>query len=146
VLREIGVLLMLSLAALAGCTKSATRSTSSAPIQGLTLLRQNTAISRTDEPGVVVGALGLVNGCITDTPTVGSASYLVFPPEYHLRGSGSSLEVVDGRGNAVSGLGDHIRLSGSAYDLAFAEQHIQQLPEACRQLDSHAPHDFWFVT
>jgi hypothetical protein len=114
--------------------------------QGLTLLRQDGTIGSDPSAGVIDGTLGMLNGCVAvPAGHPHAAVYVVFPPGYDLRGSGSSWEVVDARGDTLGDAGGDVRLWGVGHDLAFAEQHTQ-LPEACRQPNRHTSHTWWFVS
>jgi len=79
------------------------------------------------------GTLVVQDGCLAMTSGSGPPSYVLWPPNYELQRGRAGIEVVDGDGNLVAGVGEAVQLGGGWMYLEHAQDITDgRVPEACR--------------
>jgi hypothetical protein len=79
------------------------------------------------------GTLVVENGCLAMRHGSSPPSFVLWPPNYELQRGQKGIEVVDGEGNLVAGIGEAVQLGGGWMDLEPAQDITDgRIPEACR--------------
>jgi len=79
------------------------------------------------------GTLVVENGCVAMRHGSSPPSFVLWPPNYELQRGEKAIEVVDGEGNLVAGIGEAVQLGGGWMDLQPAQDITDgRIPEACR--------------
>ena len=79
------------------------------------------------------GTLVVEEGCLAMRDGSSPPSFVLWPPNYELQRGRVGLEVIDGEGNLVAGLGEAVQLGGGWMDLQPAQDITDgRIPEACR--------------
>lgn len=81
-----------------------------------------------------MGTLVVEHGCVAMRQGSSPPSFVLWPPNYELQRGEKTIEVVDGEGNLVAGIGEAVQLGGGFMDLAPAQDVTDgRIPEACRE-------------
>jgi hypothetical protein len=98
-----------------------------------------TALIRQEEEGEAYpaalgqGTLVVEQGCLAMAGSVGPPSFVLWPPSFALRRGERGIEVVDGDGNLVAGVGEPVQLGGGWMDLSPAQDITGDgIPARCR--------------
>lgn len=79
------------------------------------------------------GTLVVEHGCVAMQGGSSPPSFVLWPPNYELQRGRMVMEVVDGEGNLVAGIGEAVQLGGGWMDLEPAKDITDgRIPEACR--------------
>lgn len=79
------------------------------------------------------GTLVVEDGCVAMRQGSSPPSFVLWPPNYELQRGEKAIEVIDGEGNLVAGVGEAVQLGGGWMDLEPAQDITDgRIPEACR--------------
>jgi hypothetical protein len=79
------------------------------------------------------GALVVENGCLAMQDGSSPPSFVLWPPNFELQHGRAGIEVVDGDGDLVAGVGEAVQLGGGRMHLRPAQDLTNgRVPEACR--------------
>jgi hypothetical protein len=124
--RRLSVLLVLALGA--GCADPA----------GPAVLDGATMITYVDDSGASMAALGrgtlvVESGCVAMANDWGPPTFVLWPSTFGLQRGEHGIEVIDGSGNLVAGVGEPVELGGGYVHLRHAESFPDaRVPEDCR--------------
>jgi len=115
---------------LVGCAE--TTASQNGVVDEVTLIRAS-QIGNAYPAALGQGKLVVEDGCLAMTGASQPPSFILWPPTFELREGRDGIEVVDGDGDLVAGVGEAVQLGGGWMSLTAAQDLTDgRVPEACR--------------